>query len=222
MPADQAAGLRRRNARQPLRCIHCFFDQAESTTRLAQALYQHGRSVLLLDASGRMFADASPRSLFDWKQQLQCGQLHTVPLAYGAGWYAPGVQADEPALCAVAHTYDDVLFDVGLGDPALMPGASQGVVLEVNASHESMLRAYARFKTLSHASGDLSVALLGDPSACDQVKAACSRFLDPLVERSIYSVAHEVDAFAALAVRMACEEASQQARYKTGQSETWP
>ncbi len=218
MAADQAAGLRRRRAGPPPRCSHCFFDAADFTLELAQALQRRGQTVLLVDACGRMFAGASTRSLFDWKQQLDRGALHTLALACGDGWYAPGVQADEAALRGVVEGYDHVLFDTLPDQLALMQGATHAVALEVSDAQRSMRRAYALLKTLSRLGEGLRVGLLGDPVACARVQAACSHFLDPLFNRGLYSVAHEDDAFAALAVRMAAEEASLETRYKTGKT----
>ncbi|KVW93050.1 hypothetical protein [Thiobacillus denitrificans] len=216
MPADQAAGLRRRRAQQPPPCVHCFFDTADSTVRLAQALHRRGRTSLLIDACGRVFSDA-PRSLFDWKQQLGRGQLHTLPMPYGEGWYAPGIQGDEPALMAAARGHDCIVFDARLNAPdwTPLPGAAQVVILEVNATHASMLQGYALLKTLFHSEVPISVGLLGNAAACDQLLAACKRFLDPAFTQTVYSVAHEDDAFAALAVRMTYEETGLTARYKT-------
>ncbi|MDP1644902.1 MAG: hypothetical protein Q8K35_02135 [Thiobacillus sp.] len=217
MPADQAAGLRRRSARQPPRCVHCFFDAAESTIRLAQVLHQRGWTSLLIDACGRVFADSSTRSLFDWKQQLERGQLHTLPMPYGDGWYAPGIQGDEPALMAIARGYDCIVFDARLNAPdwTPLPCTAQFIILEVNAMHASTLHGYALLKTLSHSGAAFSVGLLGDAAACDQLLAACKQFLDPTFTQAVYSVAHEDDAFAALAVRMTYEETGLMARYKT-------
>lgn len=210
MPADQAAGLRRRSARQPLRCIQCFVDSAQSTSRLALALHQRGWISLLVDARGRLLADSPARSLFGWRQQLERGQVHTLPLPHGDGWHAPGVRADEPAMAGIAQSYDAVVFDAGLkadDDLALMPGAAHAVVIEVNTTHESMLRAYTLLKTLSRADAVYSIGLLGAAAACDRVCAACSHFLDPRFAQAIYSADHEDGVFAALAVRMASEEA---------------
>jgi hypothetical protein len=208
MPADQAAGLRRRRAQQPIRCIHCFFDSAESTTQLAQALYRLGRVSLLVDMRGRLFAGASTRSLFDWKQQLERGQLHMQPLEYGDGWYAPGLQGDHPDLLGVAQAYDHVVFDAGPdGDSlALMSGAAHTILIEVQHTTASLRRAYTLIKTLSHAGCRSSLGLQGNPAACDHVRAACSHFLEPQFTQDVYSVAHEDDAFASLAIRMAGEE----------------
>ncbi|MDQ1315942.1 MAG: hypothetical protein QG662_2051 [Pseudomonadota bacterium] len=209
MAADQAAGLRRRRGRQPLRCIHCFFDSVESTRNLARALHRRGWTSLLVDPLGRACADAPARSLFDWRQQLARGQLHTVPLPCCDGWHAPGVRADEPGLGDVAQNYDCLVFDADANAPewAPMPGAAQTLVIEANAAHASLLRAYALIKTLARLPGASgNVVLLGDAAACDRLRAACERFLDPSFGPCIHSVAHEDDAFSALAVRMADAE----------------
>ena len=221
MPADQAAGLRRRRAQQPPSCVHCFFDTADATVRLAQALHRHGRTSLLIDACGRLFADA-PRSLLGWTRQLERGQLHTLPMPYGEGWYAPGIRGDEPALMAAARDYDCVVFDARLDAPdwTSLPGAPQVIILEVNITHASMLQGYALLKTLFHSGVAFSVGLLGDAAACNHLQAACKRFLDPACTRTVYSVAHEDDAFAALAVRMAHEETGLTARYKAENTES--
>ena len=212
MPADQAAGLRRHGARRPLRCISCFSDSFDSSVRLALALYQVGRVSLLVDTQGRIFADSSPRSLFDPAHQLERRQLQTLPQAYGAGWYAPGVRTDEPALSGMtsSYSYDYVLLDLGWGntDLALLPGAAHEVVLEIHRTDESMRHAYAVLKTLSCLEGTSSVGLLGDRQACDHVRAAVFRFLERRFAHAIFSMANEDDAFAALAVRMADEETS--------------
>lgn len=218
MPPDQAAGLRRRRAQQPPPCVHCFFDTAESTIRLAQALHQRGWTSLLIDACGRVFADSPTRSLFDWKQQLERGQLHTLPMPYGDGWYAPGIQGDERDLMAVARGYDCVVFDARLNAPdwTPLPGVAQAIILEVDAMRASTLHGYALLKTLFHSGAPFSVGLLGDAAACNHLQAACKRFLDPAFTRAVYSVAHVDDAFTALAVRMVHEETGLTACHETG------
>lgn len=219
MSADQAAGLRRRNARQPLRCIYCFSDNPDSSVRLAQAVCRTGQVLLLVDTLGRLFAASSPRSLFDWKNQLERRQLHTLPQAYGAGWYAPGMRSDEPALSGVANSYDYLMFDLGWdnADIALLPGAAHTAVVEVRRTDESMLHAFAVLKTLAHSGGTFSVGLLGDRVACDRVRAAVCHFLEERFAHAVFNVANEDDAFAVLAVRMAGEETGLTAcSYKTG------
>jgi hypothetical protein len=216
MLADQAAGLRRRGAQQPLACVLCFFDSANATEQFAHALRRLGQVCLLVDVCGRLFAASPARNLFDWKQQIERGQLHTQPFAYGEAWYAPGVRADEPALRRAAQGYDQVVFDLGSSpvDLTLMPDALHAVVIEIQPTHESMLRAYTLLKTLSHANGVLSnVGLLGDPVACDQVQAACSHFLEPAFTQTLINAACEDDAIVSLAVRMVGEGTGPLARY---------
>ena len=196
-------------ARQPLGSIYCFSDFRGASVHLAHALHQIGRVTLLADTQGRLFADSFPRSLFDWKHQLERRQLHTLPQAYGEGWYAPGMRADDPALSSMANGYDHVIFDAGWGgDLALLPGAAHTVVMEIHPAGESMRLAYAVLKTLACSGHAVSVGMLGDPVACDHVRAAGCRFLEPRFAHAIFSMAHEDDAFAALAVRMAGEETS--------------
>lgn len=206
MPADQAQGLRRRSQLQPLRAIHCFFDAADSTVRLAQALHRRGWTSLLVDTRARVFPDSPARSLFDWRQQIARGQLHTLPMSYGNGWDAPGLRGDEPALARVAQEHDCLLIDAGhASDWTPLPAAAQTLVIEASAAQASLLKGYALLKTLcSH--GGISVGLLGDAAACARLQAACAQFLDPALCRNLYSVAGEVDAFAALAARMTSEE----------------
>ncbi len=210
MAADQAAGLRRRGERHPLRCIHCHFDSAASIIRLAHALHEHDWTALLVDMQGRLYADSSTRSLFDWRQQIARGPLHLHPMPCGDAWHAPGVRADEPALRRAALGYDLVLFDAasGGGELALMPNAAHAVIMEIQPSHASMQQAYAFLKTLSYMQDVLAVYLLGNSAACDLLRNACSRFLHPAFAQAICCAAHEDDAFAELAVRMAGEEAS--------------
>lgn len=216
MPADQAAGLRRRSARPPLRCIHVFSPSSESAVRLAQALHRQGWTSLLLDAGGRVFADSPSRSLFDWRRQLGRGQLHLQPMSWGDGWHAPGLRADEPALRDIALRYDCLLFDASLDAPDWQPApdAVQDLILEVGAAHASTLRAYALLKTLAHRGCPVRVDLVGDGAACDRLQSACRVFLDPAFGRRVRSLAHEDDAIAALAVRMAGEETGLTACHK--------
>ena len=220
MPADQAAGLRRRRAEQPLRCLYCFLDSADLTLQLAQTLHQQGETALLVDTSGRLFGHYSTRSLFDWKHQLERGQLQTLPLAQGQGWYAPGISAAEPALHNAAQAYDHVVFDLNLAgnELALMPDAIQTVLVEVNSTEKSKLRAYALIKTLVHSRTVFSVGMMGDPAACEQVRMAGQHFLEPSLAQTIYNLTQEGDAFAALAVRMSVEEASLTTRCITGKT----
>lgn len=207
MPADQAAGLRRRASEQPVHFVYCLFDQPESTVRFAQALHQVGQVPLLVDMQGRLFADSSTRSLFDWRKQLELGQLHTLPQAYGDGWYAPGLQTEATKLQHIAHAYDPIVFDAGPGSDLIgLPGVPHSVIVEVDASQDSMLRVYRLAKTLFHAGGRFRLGLLGSLAACEHIRAACTHFLGVNCSQDIYSVLREDGAFAALAIRMADEE----------------
>ena len=210
MPADQAAGLRRRSTRQPVSCIHCFSESTGSSVRMAHALHQIGHESLLVDTQGRLFADATTRSLFDWRRQLERGQLHTLSQPYGKGWYAPGLQADEPALHGVMLAYDHVIFDAGWRDAGLglRPDAVHAVAIEIRHRDESMRHAYAVLKTLAQRARVSCVGLLGDPGACERVRVACCRFLGQGFADVLFRAENEDDAFAVLAVRMAGEETS--------------
>ena len=184
--------------------------------RLAQAVHLRGCTALLVDARGRVFDDAPTRSLFDWRQQLARGQLHVLPAPYGGGWHAPGLPGEEPALVAAAEAYDCLVFDVGpdASGWTLAAGAPARLAIELNQG--SLLHAYAMLKTLAQTGAASGVGLLGDPAACERLEAACRQFLDPAFAAGVVSVARELDGFAALAVRMADEEASLGARNKTG------
>ena len=221
---DQAAGLRRRSARLPPACIYCFFDTAEWTEKLAAALQQAGRTSLLIDRRGRLFAAAPTRSLFDWKHQLERSQLHILYLNHGDGWYAPGVRADEPALRDVARAYDHLLFDEEPSGAELIltPDAFNTLLIEVQPTQPAMQRAYALLKTLSHTAGAFNVSLLGDPTACAHVLSTVNHFLPQPFAPAIACVAHADTAFSALAVRMPSEETSRLARFKIENTRTWP
>lgn len=221
---DQAAGLRRRSARTPCGCMYCFFDTAEWTDKLAAALQQSERTSLLIDRRGRLFAGASTRSLFDWKQQLERGEVHTLSLDHGDGWYAPGVRADDPGLRDVARAYDHLLLDeeTSGAELILMPDANHTFLIEVQPAQESMLRAYTLLKSLSHAAGEGNVSLLGDQTACAHVLSTAGRFLPQPFVQAIDCVAHVDTAFSLLAVRMPSEETSRLARSTIKNTRTWP
>jgi hypothetical protein len=221
MAADQAAGLRRRSTQQPLRCIHCFFDSPDASTRLAQALHHLGQVSLLVDLQGRVFANGSTRSLFNPTQQLDRDSLCILPQAYGAGWSASGIQGDEQHLRSAAQGFDWVMFDAGLSKTivAPWPGAFHVVVIEIDAAHASMLRAYAVLKTLARTDVPMHIVLLGDHASCNLVRAACSHFLASSFVNSICNLSSEEDAFTVLAIRIAAgvsEERNMTARTTTG------
>ena len=212
---DQAAGLRRRSARLQPACIYCFFDTTEWTEKLAAALQQAGRTSLLIDRRGRLFAAAPTRSLFDWKQQLERGQLHILSLDHrGDGWYAPGVRPDEPALRDVAQAYDCLVFDEepSGAELILIADAANTLLIAVQPTQSSIQRAYTLLKTLSHTAAVFKVSLLGDQAACAQVLSTANHFLSQSFVQAIACVADADTAFSALAVRMPIEETSWLAR----------
>lgn len=213
-PPDQAAGLRRRSGAQPPDRIYCFFDTAEWTARLAAALHRAGRTSLLIDRRGRLFAAAPARSLFDPKQQLERGVMHTLTLSHGDGWYAPGVRADEPGLCRMTQTYDHLLFDEepSGAELILMPGAYHTCLIEVQLQPSSMLQTYTLLKTLAHEAETCTIRLLGEPGACMRMRYAANRFLPPAFAQAIDCVGRMDTAFSALAGRMPDEETSRSAR----------
>lgn len=218
MPVDQAEGLRRRAARQRLRVVHGFFARPESAIRLAHALHARGWTTLLADTLGRVWPDAPARSLFDWRQQIARGQLLDLPMPYGGGWHAPGVRGGEVGLAAAAHGYDCLLLDAGpdASHWTPHPGVAPTLVLEVNASQQSILQGYALIKTAASLDSSTTVGLVGDAGACARVREACERFLGPVSGHCLHSAVGEGDAFAALAVRMTSEETGRTACYKTG------
>lgn len=210
MAADQAAGLRRRQAGRPVRCIHCVSALPAASQRLLDALARQGRRTLLIDVQGRQFA-SHVRSLFDWRQQLARGQLQTLALPGGDGWHAPGIEADAPELAVLAAHYDCLVFDHLLeADDVAVPLAG-GHTLALDVAQAQLKPAYRLLKTLAHHDCDTHILLLGDAAACARLEAACLQFLDGRGAQRIGSLAHETDAFAALASRMAGEETGPQA-----------
>ena len=222
-PNDQAAGLRRRSARAQIACIYCFFYTAEWTVSLTRNLHNAGQTPLLIDRLGRLFGAAQTRSLFDWKQQLGRGELHTLPLRHGQGWYAPGVRANDPALREMARAYDSLVFDEDPSgaDLILMPDAHRIFLVEVRASNPSMLRAFTLLKSLSHHAGGYGkLVLLGDLDACGQVLSAANRFLPFDFAQTLSCAAHIDAVFSVLAIRMPSEETSREARFTTENDES--
>jgi hypothetical protein len=215
---DQAAGLRRRKVDAPPHCILGVFESGDTSRRLAHALHAHSLTSLLVDATGRLQSDAVPRSLFEWRQQLERGQAHLRPQPYGDDWHAPGVEVNASGLVALARRYAAVVFDLG-PRPArlgLMTGARHSVVLEVGASPDARQAGYTLLKTVAHASAMMQVGLLGDRDGCRRVSEACARFLGDEFAQAMICVAGEDEPFGALAVRMMGEETGSRTRYKTG------
>ncbi|MEW5966566.1 MAG: hypothetical protein AB1720_06145 [Pseudomonadota bacterium] len=205
MAADQAAGLRRRQAGRPARSIHCVSALPAASQRLLDALARQGRRTLLIDVQGRQFA-GQVRSLFDWRQQLARGQLQTLALPGGDGWHAPGIEADAPELAVLAAHYDCLVFDHPLeSDKVAVPLAGRHILV-LDVAQAQLKPAYRLLKTLAHHDCDAAILLLGEAAACARLEAACRQFLDGRGAQRIGSLAHETDAFAALASRMAEEE----------------
>lgn len=205
MAADQAAGLRRRRAAGPPRCIHLVSASSEPAQRLLRVLGAHGLETLLIDTQGRLFA-AAPRSLFDWRQQLARQQLHTLPMAGGRGWHAPGLSWEAPGFDALATRYDCLVLDQDVTAPT-MPGLPQrGQVVMLEVASASLRHAYAWLKTLSHAGAAPEIVLFGEAATGARLLATSRNFLDAAFVQKIGDALPENDAFAALAVRIAGEE----------------
>lgn len=218
MPADQAAGLRRlRQAQAPI-CITCFLDRAASTQALLCALSVLGKRILLVDMDGRHLAVSRTQSLFDWRQQLQRRQLQGLPLPHGEGLYAPGAQAGDTEILEAAHAYDCVVFDAGALSSSLdlAAGRTQTLVLQVDATADSLALGYSLLKTLHAAENASDVLLYGAASACIRLTQAARHFLGEAMARRIWMAAEEDEHFAALAARIAAEETGHQAREKAG------
>ena len=204
MPADQAAGLRRRRRGLAPLCIQCVGDTADGLLRVARACHRGGRSPLVVDTCGRLFAGDAPRTLFDWPRQIGQGRLLTLPLDAATGWLAPGVRADAPGLSEAVRTYDTLIFDSSPhAAAARLPGARQ--ILWLTVRPDTRHEIYALLKTHA-AAGPFDAILSGDSTACARVKAACARYLGAPSAGTVASIPDEDDAIAALAARMTGEE----------------
>lgn len=218
MPADQAAGLRRlRQAQAPI-CITCFLDGAAATQALLRALSVLGKRVLLVDMDGRHLAATRTRSLFDWRQQLQRRRLQALPLPHGEGLYAPGAQGGDAEILDAGHAYDCVVFDAGAMSASLdlATGRTQILVLQLDATADSIALAYSLLKTLHATDNASNVLLCGPPSACIRLTQAARHFLGDAMAGRIWTAAEEDEHFAALAARIAAEETGHQAREEAG------
>jgi len=205
MRADQAAGLRRRQCGQAASLhVQCVGDAPDCALRLARAFHRAGRTPLVVDACGRLFARDAPRALFDWPRQIEQDRLLTLPLDAGAGWHAPGVRADAPGLARAVRAYDALIFDSALhAAAARLPDARPALLLAVRPA--TLHGAYALLKTRA-AAGPLDAILYGDPAACERVRAACARYLGAASADTVDCIRDEDDAIAALAARMTGEE----------------
>lgn len=213
MPADQAAGLRRRQAAVS-QIVYVVSDTTSTASALAQALLQRGLTPLLVDARDRLFDTTAAHTLFDWSQQLARGQLLTLPLVNVTGWHAPGCRANVPGLAQATRHFDALIFDCTLAEIASpASGTREWALLSVQP--DTLPSVYALLKTRA-LRGEIGCVLTGDAASCARVREACGRFLGPAAAAMVSSLHDEVDAIAALAVRMAHEEPGCQSRYKTG------
>lgn len=183
-----------------------------------RALSGLGKRVLLVDTDGRHLAAARTQSLFDWRQQLQRRQLQGLPLPHGEGLYAPGARGGDAEILEAAHAYDCVLFDAGVlsSSLALATGRTQTLVLQVDATADSLALGYSLLKTLHAADNASDVLLYGAASACIRLTQAARHFLGEAMARRMWAAAEEDEHFAALAARIAAEETGHQAREEAG------
>ncbi len=205
MRVDQAAGLRRHLCGQTAAlCVQCVGDSADCALRLAHVFHRAGRTPLVVDACGRLFARDAPRALFDWPRQIEQGRLLTLPLDAGTGWHAPGVRADAPGLERAVRAYDVLIFDSAVHAAAAgLPGARPALLLAVRPA--TLYGAYALLKTRA-AAGPFDAILYGDAAACARVRAACARYLGAAPADAVACARDEDDAITTLAARMTGEE----------------
>ena len=104
MPADQAAGLRRRSARQPLRCIHCFFDSAR--------IHASGSPRRCIGAAGPRCWSTPAGGYLPIPRHAACStgasssradSCTRCRMPYGDGWYAPGMQGRRTGVDGRSH-----------------------------------------------------------------------------------------------------------------------
>jgi hypothetical protein len=213
MPADQAAGLRRKTG-SALRILHCISESADFVLQAAQAMTRQGLTPLVIDTRDRLFGADAAQTLFDWRQQLDRGQILALPLAAAQAWHAPGLYASAPGLAGATRHYDVLLLDCTLADVASrVAGADEWACVSVGP--DTLQAVYALIKTRAH-SGGLSMFLTGEAAACERIRQACLRFLGATVSAGLSCHHDELAAITALAVRMAHEEPGCQSRYKTG------
>jgi hypothetical protein len=210
MPVDQAAGLRRRLTQQAPRSISFFSANAQPVQGLGRAMQARGWRVLLVDITGRQFAESRTRPLFDWQQQAARQCLQALPVDGLEGLLAAGAQAGEPAIVAAANGYDCVLFDAGkIQTPhvALTPDPLQTLILHLTMASESICNAYALIKALQQTGNVASVLLWGEPMSCGRTAAAARAYLGPGAKLPVIVNAPDNDPYTALAARIATGEA---------------
>lgn len=205
MAADQAAGLRRRQAGRQARRVYVVSAAPNTVRRLLEAGARLGVRALMIDAYGRHLA-RQPQSLFDWRQQLASGQLHTIALGNSEGWWAPGAWTAGPELAVLSARYDWLIFDAPPDAIEALTHLGAGDLLALDVAETSLASFYRLLKTLASHAHAASVVLFGQPAACAHLEAACRRFLGVAYAQKIGNLARETDAIRVLAVRMAGEE----------------
>jgi hypothetical protein len=180
----------------------------------ARALTGQGLTPLVIDTRDRLFGRAAAQTLFDWQHQLDRGQILALPLAEGLAWHAPGLHVSARGLAEATRHFDVLLIDCTFADISqYAAGAREQALLAV--SPDNLQTVYALLKTRAE-TGGLPALLTGEAASCERILHACLRFLDATASAVIDCIHDEVDAIAALAVRMAHEEPGCQPRYKTG------
>ncbi len=204
MWSDQAAGLRRPQISPLPHCVHCVADDAACALRIVRALACQGMLPLLVDGRGRQAGPGGVKPLFDWRRQIERGQILALPLEAGACWAAPGIRADAAGLARAVRGFAALVFDT-TPSAAVAPLAGARETAWLALRPATMQAGYALLKTRA-AAGGIDAILTGDAACCRRVQAACERFLDAEIAASIVCMPDEGDAIAALAVRMADEE----------------
>lgn len=213
MTPDQAAGLRRRAALTPPTALVCAGTSADTATRLAQTLSERGLATLVINTTHPTAAPDPLCNLFDWRVQLQRGELHPLPADYGHVLAAAGARAGEPELIRAAHAFDCVVFDAGQLDASLSVTADCAVVWLTGLPHAGSVAAFALCKTLDRLGG-APLLVWGDWREFERLRAACDRFLPGMPVAQIEFAASEDAAIAMLAARMAARESRHKVRHQ--------
>ncbi|MEQ1662475.1 MAG: hypothetical protein ABL877_07245 [Thiobacillus sp.] len=211
MMPDQATGLRRQAVRATAAAVVCAGTPADTAKRLSRTLCGQGLATLIVNTNRQPHAIDQPRNLFDWRVQLQRGELHPLPTDSGHVLAAPGALAGEPELVRAARAFDCVVFDAGRLDAALSVAADHATLWLVGLSHASTLAAFALCKTLSRAGVVAQLLVWGAWRDYENLRAACEHFL-PGVPVQIEFAASEDAAIAMLAARMTARSSRHQVR----------
>lgn len=179
MQADQAAGLRSKQARHDLRAVSLIDTPADFAPRLAQALMARDQKVLLVDSLGRHARTGKTQFIFGWQQQLAQQGLQTLSVNGVEVMHAPGTQAGDTTIVRASANYQAVLFDGYLlqTDIALESRTPQILLVALNAHSDTLPNAYALIKTLHQHKRDWRVVLIGEAVLAERVMAAVAYFL---------------------------------------------